>query len=58
MTFLHPKTSDTLRIWKDYYSDLEVRIPENELGINPGIISLSDKIEMVYSYGIPDGMKD
>jgi len=56
MTFLHPETKDTLQIWKDYYSDLEIKIPENELGINPGIMSLSDKIEMVYFYGTPNGM--
>jgi hypothetical protein len=58
MTFLHPVTKDTLQIWKDYYSDLDIKIPENELGINPGIMSLSDKIEIVHVYGIPTGMKD
>jgi len=57
MTFLHPKTKDTLSIWKEYYSDLRVDIPQNKLGINPGIMSLSDKIEIVHFYGIPDGMK-
>jgi len=58
MTFLHPETKDTLQIWKDYYSDLGVKIPQNKLGINPGIMSLSDKIEVVHVYGIPTGMKD
>ena len=57
MTFLHPKTEDTLSIWKEYYSDLKVKIPQNKLGINPGIMSLSDKIEIVHFYGIPDEMK-
>ena len=57
MTFLHPETKDTLSIWKEYYSDLKVEIPQNELGINPGIMSLSDKIEIIHFYGIPDGMK-
>jgi len=57
MTFLHPKTNDTLTVWKDYYSKLGVKIPQNEPGINPGIMSLSNKIEMIYFYGIPDGMK-
>ena len=57
MTFLHPETKDTLKIWKKYYSDLGVKIPQNKLGINPGIMSLSDKIEIVHFYGIPDGMK-
>ena len=57
MTFLHPETNDTLTVWKDYYSELGIKIPQNELGINPGIMSLSDKIEIIYSYGTPDGMK-
>ena len=58
MTFLHPETKDTLSIWKEYYSDLKVEIPQNELGINPGIMSLSDKIEIVHFYGSPDGMRE
>ena len=57
MTFLHPETNDTLTVWKDYYSELGIKIPQNEAGINPGIMSLSDKIEIIYSYGTPDGMK-
>ena len=57
MTFLHPDSGETLQTWKDYYSELEIEIPQNELGINPGIMSLSEKIEIVHIYGIPDGMK-
>ena len=57
MTFLDPKSGDTLQTWIDYYSYLGVEIPEKKLGINPGIMSLSDKIEIVHFYGIPDGMK-
>ena len=57
MTFLHPETNDTLAVWKNYYSKLGVKIPQNEPGINPGIMSMSNKIEIIYSYGMPDGMK-
>ena len=57
MTFLHPETKDTLTTWKNYYTELGVEIPQNKLGINPGIMSLSDKVEIIHSYGIPDGMK-
>jgi len=57
MTFLHPETNDTLTVWKNYYSKLGSPIPQNKPGINPGIMSLSEKIEMIYFYGIPDGMK-
>lgn len=55
MTFLHPETHDTLQTWIDYYSKLNSKIPQNQSGINPGIISLSDKIEIVHFFGIPDG---
>jgi hypothetical protein len=58
MTFLHPKTKDTLKVWKDYYKEIEVEIPQNKMGINPGIMSLSNKIEMVHFYGIPHGLNN
>ena len=58
LTFLHPKTKDTLKVWKEYYSDLNTNIPEGNPGINPGIMSLSNKIEMVHFYGIPDGLNN
>ena len=58
MTFLHPETKDTLKVWKKYYSDLGVKIPQNKLGINPGIMSLSDKIEVVHIYGIPENFTE
>jgi len=57
MTFLHPNNKDTLRVWKEYYSDLNTNIPEGNPGINPGIMSLSNKIEIVHIYGIPSGME-
>ena len=57
MTFLHPKSNDTLQTWKNYYSTLGVKIPQNKLGINPGIMSLSEKIDIVHIYGIPQGME-
>ena len=56
MTFLHPNTNDTLKVWKDYYLKLGEKIPQNQLGINPGIISLSEKIKIKHIYGYPEGM--
>ena len=58
MTFLHPETKDTIQIWKEYYSKLNINIPEKKLGINPGIMSLSEKIEIVHIYGNPSGMQN
>ena len=55
MTFKDPETNNFYPAWVDYYKDLNEKIPEGEPGINPGGISLSDKIEIVYIYGFPDG---
>ena len=41
MTFLDPESNDTIDIWKEYYRELNIKIPEGELGVNPGIMSLS-----------------
>ncbi len=57
MTFLHPKTKDTLEIWKEYYKELNIKIPQGDLGLNPGIMSLSKKIDIVHIYGYPNNMK-
>ena len=57
MTFLHPVTNDTLETWKKYYADLDKPIPQNEPGINPGMMSISEKIEIVHIYGNPANMK-
>ena len=56
MTFLDPKNGETLKIWTDYYSQLGVEIPQDELGINPGVMSLSEKIDIVHFYGNPDNI--
>lgn len=57
MNFLHPITKDTLLAWKQYYSNLKREIPQEKLGINPGTMSLSKKIDIVHFYGMPNGIK-
>lgn len=57
MTFINPKTNRTLEIWEKYYSDLGIDIPQNEPGINPGQISLSNKLDIIHFYGVPDGIE-
>ena len=52
MTFIHPNTGDTLEIWKNYYEKLKIKIPEGKLGINPGIMSTSNKINIIHEFGI------
>jgi hypothetical protein len=58
MTFMNPSTGEPLQIWKDYYDNIEIEIPEGKLGINPGIMSLSNKIEIVHIYEKPSRMKN
>jgi len=51
---LHPMTykynGETIDIWIDYFNELGIPIPENEPGINPGSISLSNKIDIIHNY--------
>lgn len=49
MTFKDPKTKTFFPAWVDYYKQLNQEIPEGKPGINPGLISRSDKIEIVKS---------
>jgi len=48
MTFKDPKTGQTLLAWQEYFSKLGVEIPEGEPGINPGGISRSPAVDIVY----------
>ena len=52
--YLSPMTykegEKTMPIWVDYFNNLGISIPENEPGINPGGISLSKKINIIYNY--------
>ena len=48
MTFKDPDTREFFPAWIDYYNDLHSSIPESEPGINPGLISRSDKLIIIY----------
>ena len=41
---------ETLEAWIEYFQKLNIPIPENQLGINPGGISLSEKLNIIYNY--------
>lgn len=47
MTFKDPKTQAFFPAWIAYYKELDKEIPEGQAGINPGLISRSDKIEII-----------
>lgn len=50
MTFKSPTTGDITDGWKEYFRKYDLPIPEGELGINPGAMSQSEVIDIVYYY--------
>lgn len=48
MTFKDPKTNAFFPAWIEYYNQLNTEIPEGKAGINPGLISRSNKIQIIY----------
>jgi hypothetical protein len=55
MTFNEPGTDNPFRHWVDYYKELNHPIPEGKLGLNPGGMSRSDAIDIVYIFEKPSG---
>lgn len=53
MTFKDPDTGEILAAWEDYFSKLGVSIPEGKPGVNPGGISRSSVLSIIYVYGTP-----
>ncbi|MHC4310303.1 MAG: YiiX/YebB-like N1pC/P60 family cysteine hydrolase, partial [Planctomycetota bacterium] len=53
MTYKDPDTGQMLTVWEDYFSKLGVSIPEGKPGINPGGISRSRFLTIIYAYGNP-----
>ncbi len=55
MTFKDPATNETAEVWEDYFNELGHPIPEGELGLNPGAMSTSANVDIVYKFGKPEG---
>ncbi len=55
MTYKDPETDSLFPIWKDYFEKLNIAVPEGELGLNPGGMSMSEYIDIVHFYGKPQG---
>lgn len=55
MTYKDKKTGKTFKSWEEYFNNLNVEIPEGEPGINPGGISRSENISILYKFGNPEG---
>lgn len=50
MTFKAPNTDTTMPEWITYYEEINQPIPEGEMGINPGAISRSKQLQIIYPY--------
>ena len=57
MSFENPNDENILKIWEEYYSNLNKPIPKNKLGVNPGLMSTSNAIEIVYIFCYPNWFK-
>lgn len=50
MTFKDPSSGKIFPAWEKYYEELGVPVPENKPGLNPGGISRSDRIRIVFDF--------
>ena len=57
MTFNEPNTNNPFVHWVSYYEELNAEIPEGELGLNPGSMSQSDKLDIIHIFNKPTGME-
>ena len=57
MTFNEPNSKNPFVHWVTYYEELNAAIPEGELGLNPGGMSQSDKIDIIHIFEKPSGMQ-
>lgn len=57
MTFKPLNDSIFFPAWEEYYKNLKCEIPEGKPGLNPGSISRSDYIDIIYTFGYPTGYK-
>ena len=51
MTYKQPGSNSYFPAWVNYYAQLKTAIPEGKMGLNPGLISRSRKIKIIYQYG-------
>ena len=55
MTFNEPGTNSPFGHWIEYYKELNHEIPEGELGLNPGGMSRSEGLDIIYIFEKPSG---
>ena len=55
MTFNEPGSNSPFVHWIEYYEELNHEIPEGEPGLNPGGMSRSDGLDIIYMFEKPSG---
>ena len=50
MTYLDPATKKTLPVWKSYFQQLGIPIPQGKPGCNPGGLSTDTHLQLVKSF--------
>ena len=55
MTFNKPGTDTPFIHWVEYYEELNHKIPEGKLGLNPGGMSRSEGLDIIYMFEKPSG---
>ena len=58
MTFRLPGAAGPLPVWLEYYASKGMAVPEGQPGCNPGGLSRSGKLEIVYAFGRPGGWSE
>ena len=51
MNFISAKTHKITRQWQSYFNQINAPIPQGKLGTNPGVMSRSKALTVIYRYG-------
>ncbi len=55
MTFRTPGTDGPMPVWREYYANKGVPIPEGKPSCNPGGLSRSENLLIPHAFGRPTG---
>ncbi len=53
MTYIDPDTGETFPIWQEYFASRNLEVPEGMPGINPGLMSRSPYLNIIYCFYQP-----
>lgn len=51
MDFTNGKSTKILALWQNYYQNLQIKVPQGQLGTNPGAMSRESSIQIIHFYG-------